>query len=147
MNIYIGADHAGFARKEEIQKFLTEQGHTVVDMGNTVYEKSDDYPQYAAAVAHAVADQDEAMGVLVCDSGVGVCIAANRFAGVRAVQGWSSEIARGARQHNNANIICLSAEYTGMEETKGILTTFLKTSFSQEPRHMRRVRQIDKATE
>jgi len=138
--VYIGADHAGFALKEQLKKFLKKKGYTVKDLGAHKLIKGDDYPDYAAKVAKAV--QKGGKGILICGSAEGVCIAANKFKSIRAVPVWTLQNAKLSRQHNDANILCLSGWELSKKKAEQIASTWLKTKFSGEARHIRRIRKI-----
>lgn len=141
MRIHLGADHAGFELKEQVERILGELGHQVTDVG-TDGEKSVDYPDYAELVGRAVADGEADLGVLVCGTGLGMAIAANKVPGVRAVQAVDPEMARMARQHNDANVLTLPGRYIGPELAAEVLEAFLGASF-EGGRHQRRVDKID----
>ncbi|GIV39993.1 MAG: ribose 5-phosphate isomerase B [Thermonema sp.] len=138
--VFIGSDHAGFEYKEAIKKMLAEAGYRVEDVG-THSSESVDYPDYAHPVAQAVEEGKAHRGILICGSGNGVCITANKHAKVRAALCWNEEIARLARQHNDANVICLPARFVSLEEAKAMVKTFLTTGF-EGGRHERRVNKI-----
>ena len=140
MQIAVGSDHAGFAYKQSISHFLTEVGHEVKDCG-TFSEASCDYPDYAHAVAHAVEPGEAEYGVLVCGSANGVCITANKHAGIRAALCWEEEIALLARSHNNANVICIPARFTALDKALAMIRAFLSTPF-EGGRHQARVEKI-----
>jgi ribose 5-phosphate isomerase B len=140
MRIHIGSDHAGFALKERVKEHLVAEGHDVTDVG-THSEDSVDYPAYAVQVGRAVAKGESELGVLVCGSGLGMEIAANKVHGVRAVQVIDPEFARMARLHNNANVITLAGRYTDEATAFDIVDTFLTTPF-EGGRHERRVEGI-----
>lgn len=140
MKLAIGADHAGFSLKEKMKQYLTEKGHEVKDFG-TYSESSVDYPDFAHPVAIAVEKKEFEFGVLICGSANGVTMAANKHAGIRAALCWKEEIAKLARQHNNANIISLPARYMDEAEAKRCLDTFLSTPF-EGGRHAERVKKI-----
>ena len=137
---YLGADHAGFALKEHLKKFLQKKGHSVKDMGAHKLVKTDDYPIYAAKVARAV--QKKGMGILVCGSAEGICIVANKFKRTRAVPVWTLQNAKLSRQHNDANILCLSGWELSKKKAEQITLAWLKTPFSREARHVRRIKEI-----
>ena len=147
--IYIGADHAGYDLKEKLKRWLS-RSHTVVDCGNKRYDAGDDYPVFVERVAREVAAHG-GFGILACGTAEGVCIAANKVPGARAVAPGAVATATLARSHNNANVLCLAGGKT-VTKTKGlgtpfptarrIVTTFLTTPFSAITRHRRRVRQI-----
>ena len=143
MTIYLGSDHAGFDLKEKIKDFLDELGYRYVDLGNSKLEPGDDYTDYAYKVAIKVARTDS-RGIITCDSGVGVCIVANKINGIRAVDGYSVRIAKMSRLHNDTNILCLGQDYTSLDKAKKIIRTWLETDFSAAERHQRRLGKIIK---
>jgi ribose 5-phosphate isomerase B len=138
--IYFAADHAGYDLKEHLKKFLQKKGHSVKDLGAHKLVKTDDYPDYAAKVAKAV--QKGGKGILICGSAEGICIAANKFKGIRAVPVWSLQNAKLSREHNDANILCLSGWQMPKKKAEQITLTWLKTQFSGEERHVRRINKI-----
>lgn len=138
LKIAIGADHAGFEYKEILKSFLTN--HEVKDFG-TYAADSVDYPDFAHPVASAVETADFDFGILVCGSANGVAITANKHQGIRAAICWENEIASLARQHNNANVLCIPARFLSTDEAKQITTTFLTTAF-EGGRHQNRVDKI-----
>lgn len=140
MKIAIGADHAGFQYKEAIKDHLLSAGHEVQDLG-TFTDASCDYPDYAHAVAAAVESGDAEKGVLICGSANGVCITANKHKGVRAALCWEAEVARLARQHNDANVICLPARFVFIDAALEMTDIFLSTEF-EGGRHQNRVNKI-----
>lgn len=140
MRIHIGSDHAGFLLKEAVKARLVEEGHEVVDVG-AHSEESVDYPLYAGPVARAVAAKEADFGILVCGTGLGMEIAANKVHGVRAVQVNDPEFAKMARMHNNANVLTLAGRYTTAEAAVRIVDAFISTPF-EGGRHDRRVDQI-----
>ncbi len=139
--IYIGSDHAGFDLKNEIFEYLKKAGYKVKDLGNKVYEKGDDYPDFAFKVAKKVAGKDT-MGILFCGSGVGVCISANKVRGIRAVNASNIKLAEVSRKHNDSNILCLGQDFVGPELSKEIIDVWLNTPFSGINRHKGRVEKI-----
>ncbi len=139
--IAIGCDHAGFEYKELIKQQLTDMGWKVEDKG-TYSADSTDYADYAHPVANMVTGNEAAAGVLICGSGNGICMTANKHAGIRAALCWNEELASLARQHNNANVICLPARFVDIELAKKMVATFLSTAF-EGGRHERRVEKID----
>ena len=143
--IYLGADHAGYEAKEALKSFLAEQGHTVDDLGATKLDPDDDYPQFAHAVAEKVAADPDSRGILLCGNGQGVCIAANKVAGIRAISSWNPEHAKTTRTDDDANVLCLAARHLDQATIEAIVTTWLATPFSNEPRHVRRIQAIDDA--
>jgi ribose 5-phosphate isomerase B len=140
MKIALAADHAGFEEKEQIKKTLDELGVEYDDMG-TVSTESVDYPDYARKVGEAVAKGEAQQGLLICGSGTGMAIAANKVPGVRAAVAWNEEIARLAREHNDANVLSLAARFTPPEEMDKIVRAWFGAHFDR-GRHQRRVEKI-----
>ena len=140
MKIALASDHAGYAEKERLKPLFRELGLEVEDLG-TVSEDSVDYPDYARKVAERVAHGEAEQGVLVCGSGTGMAIAANKVAGVRAAVAWSEETARLARQHNDANVLTIGARTTPVEQIPGIVRAWFETKFDG-GRHAARVAKI-----
>lgn len=140
MKISVGADHAGFALKEHVREVLTKAGHEVSDLGTHSTEPAD-YPDYAAAVGRAVASGAAERGILVCGSGVGMSIAANKINGIRAALGTTPEEVAFTRHHNNANILTLGARFTEAALADELVRIFLETGFDG-GRHERRVEKI-----
>jgi ribose 5-phosphate isomerase B len=138
--IAIGCDHAGFDYKEELKKYLVQQGLNVKDFG-TNSKDSVDYPDFAHPLSTAVESGECSFGILLCGSANGVAITANKHQGVRAAICWNSPIAELARQHNNANVICIPARYVSLELTIQMVHTFLRTEF-EGGRHADRVGKI-----
>jgi ribose 5-phosphate isomerase B len=145
MKIALASDHAGFAEKERLKPLLHELGLEVEDLG-TVSEASVDYPDYARKVAEEVAQRRVDQGVLVCGSGTGMAITANKVAGVRAAVAWSEETARLARQHNDANVLAIGARTTPAEQIPPIVRAWFSSNF-EGGRHAERVAKIESATE
>ncbi len=139
--IYIGADHGGYKLKHELKKFLAQSGYHVIDVGAHALNPADDYPLYAYKAAKAVA-QKKAKGILICKSAEGICIAANKIKGIRAVPVWTLRNARLSREHNDANILCLAGIEISASKAKTIVKTWLDTQFSGAARHVRRLNQI-----
>jgi ribose 5-phosphate isomerase B len=140
MKIAIGCDHAGYEYKEAIKNMLEEKGHKVNDFG-TFSTDSVDYPDFVHPTAESVESRESHLGVLICGSANGVAITANKHQGIRAAIAWEDELAALARQHNNANIICLPARFISLEKAKELTETFLSTDF-EGGRHERRVNKI-----
>jgi ribose 5-phosphate isomerase B len=138
--IALGADHAGFEEKEKVKRTLDELGIEYEDMG-TMTPESVDYPDYAQKVAESVSSGKYERGLLVCGSGTGMAIAANKVKGVRAAVAWSPEIAALARQHNDANILSLPARFLNEEQSADIVKAFFESDF-EGGRHGRRVDKI-----
>lgn len=142
MRIAVGSDHAGFALKNRLRDLLKGEGHDVVDFG-THSPESADYPEYARLVGNAISSGECDLGVLVCGSGLGMCIAANKVRGVRAVTVMEPVAARLSREHNNANVICLGERLIGPDLAVEAVRAFVATPFSGLERHARRVALID----
>ena len=142
MKIALGSDHAGFAQKETVRAWLGMQGHEVKDFG-THSADSMDYPDVAHPLSEAVANGNFDLGLLLCGSANGVCITANKHAGVRAAIAWLPELAGLARQHNTANVLCLPARYISNEQAQEIVSVFLRTDF-EGGRHQQRVSKINR---
>jgi len=143
-NVFIGADHGGFPYKADLQAFLLENGFIVTDCGADEFVADDDYPVIAARVARKMSDEENqsVFGVLLCRSGAGMTIVANRFPAIRAVDVFSEKQAKHAREHNDANALALSGDWLELDEMKKIVLAFLKTSFSGEECHVRRLKQL-----
>lgn len=177
MRIYLGADHAGLKLKEKVKKYLEARGgsrisprvslpskYKIFDLGAKKFMKTDDYPDYAKKVASKVAlashrtseassgsglqvAKSRDFGILFCGSGHGMCIAANKVKGIRAVAVSTAKEAKITREHNDANVLCLSGWRIPFVRAKKIIETFLKTPFSREKRHIRRIEKIRKIEE
>jgi len=141
MHLYIGSDHAGSSLKQQLVDHLTRAGHTVLDQG-THGTDSVDYPDLAHAVAKGVASEEGSLGIVICGSGNGVNITANKHAGIRSALAWNPEIAELARQHNNANVIALPGRFLTTEEAERIVGAFLGATF-EGGRHQGRVEKIE----
>ncbi len=144
MDVYIGSDHGGYQLKEELKKYLIELGYEPKDMGAANHDPDDDYPDYVFTTAESVAQNPGSIGIVIGRSGNGEAIAANKVKGIRAALCWSEEVAKKAREHNDANILSLGADYFDTKTAKRIVKTFLETPFSEEERHKRRIDKIEK---
>ena len=140
MKIIIGSDHAGFSLKENVREFLSEVGLEVLDVG-AYSDESVDYPDFGAKVAEKVSSREFTKGILVCGSGVGMTIVANKFSDVRAVLCLDSDTASMSRKHNDTNVLVLAGRRTDIETAKTIVRTWLETEFEGE-RHSRRLNKI-----
>ena len=140
--IAAGCDHGGFSLKTVLIEQLIESGHEVLDLGTDSNERVD-YPDFAEAVAKSVASGEAEFGLLVCGSGIGVCMVANKISGIRAATIHDVTSAHLSREHNDANIICMGERLIGPEVAKEALDVFLAAEF-QEGRHLNRVKKIDK---
>ncbi|MEA3493226.1 MAG: ribose 5-phosphate isomerase B [Candidatus Margulisiibacteriota bacterium] len=143
MKLAIGSDHAGYKLKEILKKYLKRKKIEFKDFG-TYSEESVDYPDYAYPVAEAVAAKEFDRGVVICGSGVGVSITANKVKGVRAVLVHDTYTAKQSREHGDANILCLAGRKLTRAKATKILDVWLKTEFSGEERHLRRIRKIER---
>ena len=143
--IIIGADHAGFELKEEVKKYLLKSGFQVEDKGTYSYDKNDDYPDFIIPVAKKVAQDKNSRGIVFGASGQGEVIAANKIKGVRAAlfYGDNMEIVKFSRTHNNANILSLGARFLTKKEAIEAVKLWLTTDFSNESRHIRRVKKVN----
>ncbi|MBS3151992.1 RpiB/LacA/LacB family sugar-phosphate isomerase [Candidatus Woesearchaeota archaeon] len=144
MKTFIGADHAGFKLKEKLKPYLTKLKYQVIDFGNKKYQENDDYPIYGNRVAKAVAKNKNSFGILICGSGQGVCIVANKVKGIRAALAEDTRDAYLARRDDNCNIICLQGRYTNLDKAKIIVKMFLETKFKALKRYKRRINEIKK---
>ena len=142
--ICIGADHAGFKLKEQIKKYLLSLNFGLKDLGAFKFNKNDDYTDFGYKVAKAVAKNKNSKGILICGSSFGICIVANKVRGIRAVSIDNVKDAKLSRQHNDANVLCLSGWNLKLDLAKQIIKSWLSTPFSKVSRHQRRVRQIKK---
>ncbi len=140
--IALGAAHRGYALKEQLRTFLAAQGYAVRDCGADALVPDDDYPLYARAVACTVARGDAVRGIVLCGSGSGVCIAANKVDGIRAGTALSLQQVRDATAHDHLNILCISADYMDAATAHACVDVFLATAWSDVSRHVRRVAQI-----
>ena len=143
MLIYIGADHRGFKLKEILKKFLKDNAYEVVDVGNDVYQEDDDYTDFAAALGKAISQEPfTRRGILICGSGVGVDIVANKFKGVRSALVCNSDQAYLSRNDDDTNVLCLAADFLDEETASKIVKTWLATPFSGENKFRRRLQKI-----
>ncbi len=141
--IYLGADHAGFAMKEELKRYLDRRDIPYEDLGNTRLDPRDDYPDFGFAVGEAVAKSNgNSKGILICGSSYGVCIAANKVKGVRGVSVSTVRDAQLAREHNDANVLCLSGWSLSTAMMKRLVDAFVQTTPSRAKRHQRRIAKI-----
>lgn len=147
MKIFLGADHQGFELKAQVFAYLVKRGYEVEDVGDKVLNPTDDFPEFAQLAALKVlgSDDDDPRAVLLCGGGQGMCMAANRFRGIRASVIWDAYEARMTRNDNDSNVLCLPARVLRNDEKewKDILDTWLETSFASAPRFKRRNAQID----
>ena len=148
LRIVLGADHAGFRLKESIKNYLQSAGHSVDDVG-TMSEESVDYPDFAAGAAHRVADGKDDIGIVVCGTGIGMAIAANKVAGIRAALVCDPATAHLAREHNNANMLALAGRLLSDDQAMKIVREFLDTPFAggRHERRIEKIAQLDRARE
>lgn len=140
--IYLGADHRGYELKEKLKDYLSELGYEYEDCGAFEYDLADDYPDFAIAVASKVARTEDGKGILICGSGIGVVIAANKIKGILAGTATSAAQITSAEGDEGLNVLALSADFVSEEENKKIVKTFLESKFSGLERHIRRVNKI-----
>ena len=141
LDIYLACDHAGFSLKEILQETLTEAHYTIIDCGTNSLE-SCDYPIFAHKLCQRLSLQDSALGILICGTGIGMSMVANRYPKIRAALCTTELHAKLAKRHNNANVLCLGARMTGIEQAKAIVEAFLATPFDG-GRHERRVQEFN----
>jgi ribose 5-phosphate isomerase B len=144
MRVHVGTDHAGFELKEHLVGALRADGHEVVDHGAATYDAQDDYPPYCFAAAEGVLADPGSLGIVLGGSGNGEQIAANKVSGIRAALAWKPEIARLARQHNDAQVVAIGARQHSPDEALAIVRAFLAEAFSGDPRHQRRIDQLSR---
>lgn len=146
--IFLGADHRGFELKEELKAWLQEEydeKYEIIDLGNDHYDPEDDFPDFALSVAEAVARAgEEARGIVICGSGVGVNVAANKVRGIRASTGISPDEVRHGRKHDDLNALAISADYTSPDKAKEMIQIFLQTPFDAQDKYTRRLEKISK---
>jgi ribose 5-phosphate isomerase B len=140
--LFIGADHRGFRLKEKLKLFLEEQGIEFQDLGNHKLEPKDDYPDFAARVAEKVSQNPQDRGVLLCGSGAGAAITADKFPNIRAALGFDPRQVKMARSDDDVNVLALAADFVSGPQAKEILKVFLETPFSYQERHQRRLEKI-----
>ena len=139
MRVAVGADHAGFEMKGEIVRWLGSKGHQVKDLGAYILDPDDDYPDFAAAVAGSLRSGETEKGVIICGSGVGACITANKVKGIRACLCHDTYTARQGVEHDDMNVVCIGGRVIGIELAKAVLEAFLEARFIPEPRFQRRL--------
>ncbi|WP_122260873.1 ribose-5-phosphate isomerase [Ornithinimicrobium cerasi] len=139
MRVHLGGDHASFDLQRDLVSWLAEQGHEVLDHGPLTYDALDDYPVFVLRAAEAVAADPDSLGVVLGGSGNGEQMAANKVAGIRAALAYDPELARLAREHNDARVVSVGARMHSVEEARSIVDTFLRTPFSGDERHQRRI--------
>lgn len=145
MKVYLGADHNGFYFKQQIVDFLVKNNYEIADLGDDKLNPEDDYPVFAKKVVNNLlaSDEDDPRGILLCGSGQGMVIAANRTKGIRACLGWSIDAAKSSRNDEDSNVLCLPASILSNQESFNIISQWLDTPFSGASRHSRRIRELD----
>lgn len=144
MLIYIGADHRGFRLKESLKQYLKSAGYEVVDVGNTQLVEGDDYPDFAALAARKVSlDPENSRGILICGSGVGMDVVANKFKNVRSVLAMNPDQAAASKNDDDTNVLCFASDYIEEDEAQKILSAWMSAQFSGEDRFKRRLRKIE----
>jgi len=144
MIIYIGTDHKGFKLKEEIRNFLKNKGYEIADLGNVRYDENDDYVDFAVAVSKRImVDYENSRGILICGSGVGMSVAANKFPRIRAGLVMAPDQAFDAKGDDDMNVLVLASDYTAPDTAKKIIMTWLGTPFKRETKYLRRLEKID----
>lgn len=148
MRIFIGSDHAGFELKQKLIPFIESLGHEVIDKGAFAFDEHDDYPDFIIPVANEVATDSSSRGIILGGSGQGEAIVANRVSGARAVvfYGGPLDIIELSREHNDANILSLGARFVSEGEAETAVQLWLETEFSNDERHVRRIRKIERGT-
>lgn len=143
LHVYLGADHGGFQLKGLLARFFLDRSVPFTDLGSERFAPADDYPDYAVKVAKSVAkDPDLRIGILCCRSGQGMCVAANKIRGVRAVSAWNARLAAASRRDDHANVLCLAADYLPLHLAAHIAEVFVRTPYSKATRHLRRLRKV-----
>ena len=142
MRIVIGSDHAGLELKSVVASWISNWGHEVVDAGAYEFDRDDDYPDFAEATAMAIKEDRADRGILLCGSGVGASITANKIPGIRAAMCHDNYSAHQGVEHDDMNVLCIGARIVGIELAKELINTFIEARFTGEPRHVRRIAKI-----
>lgn len=142
MIIFIGSDHAGYLLKEKIKDFLSKEQYEVEDLGPFDLEPEDDFPDYSKKVCHKILTILDSKGILICGSGQGMAISANKFGQIRAALCWNQKSAKQARKHLDSNILCLGADFISEKKTFKIIDIWLKTPFLSKEKYLRRIKKI-----
>ncbi len=141
--IYIGADHRGYEKKVQLLEYFRKNGILVQDSGAYVFSENDDFNDPAIAVAKSVREHPDNFGILICGSAHGMIMQANRFKGIRAITATEPKLVKLSREHNNANILCLSADFLNLSEMEKLIKVFLTTKFKDEEKYIRRINRLD----
>lgn len=142
MQIFLGADHRGFVQKEQLKVWLTEKGHQVTDCGNTVRDPADDFTVFAAEVGRNVAKNSNSRGIVLCGSGIGVDVTANKIKGIRSSLGLNPEQVKAGRSDDDVNVLAIASGFTSIEDAQKMIAAFLETPFKAEERMVRRIQHI-----
>ena len=142
MIIFIGSDHAGYLLKEKIKDFLSKEQYEVEDLGPFDLEPEDDFPDYSKEVGHKILETLDSKGILICGSGQGMAISANKFGGIRAALCWNQRSAKQTRKHLDSNILCLGADFISEKKAFKIVDIWLKTPFLNKEKYIRRIEKI-----
>jgi len=142
--VFLGADHAGYKFKERIKKYLENKNIDFVDLGSSNIVEGDDYDDYAKKVCAKVAKHKDYGGILICGSGVGMAMAANRYKSIRAVAAYDIYTAQMSRSDEDSNVLALRSRFFSFTKTKRIIDTWLSTKFSAKPRHIRRIKKLNR---
>lgn len=143
MNIFIGADHRGFELKNQLIEYLQEKNIRVEDMGNYQFDAQDDYPDYSRKVAQAVQQNPNHLGIVICGSGIGVCMSANRFKGIRCALGFTVDQVKHGRENDHVNTLALPSDYVSFEDAKKIVDAFLEAKPNMAEKYLRRAKKVD----
>ena len=142
--LYITSDHGGYKLKKRIIRYLENELETKIeDLGSFEYNKDDNYPDYTVKLAKKVLENDDNKGIAICRNGIGVCVTANKFKGIRAGIGYNIAVAESMRNDDNANILCLAADHLSEDHAMAIVKKWLETPFSNDERHVRRLKKIE----
>lgn len=142
MKVILGADHRGFELKQQLKKYLEENQYEVIEVGSKELIETDDYPDVALKAATEVLKNEGSKGIVICGSGVGVCITANKVKGIRSGLGMKAEQVQSAREHDDINVLALASDYTDEKTAQELVKTFLTTSFDGKESHARRINKI-----
>jgi len=142
MSYYISSDHGGYKLKQEIIEYLKQKNINIEDLGPFEHDPNDDYVDYAVLLCQKIQQNKDSLGILICRSGIGMCITANKFKGVYAGLCFTPQHAKSGREHNNINVLCLDSDYSDHQEVFKIVDQFISTSTSLEERHVRRRNKI-----
>jgi len=144
MTLFIAADHRGFELKNQLMEYLQEKNIRIEDLGNYQLDPEDDFPDYSKKVAQAVLQNPTSfLGIVICGSGVGVCIAVNRFNGIRCGLGFEESQVKHMRENDHVNVLALAADYTNLEKAKRLIDTFLSSQPKQGEKYLRRIKKLD----